>query len=486
MRQTASIVIVGVWVVMLGLLAHRIWSGHPPEPTTVASPDRAGSDQWMSVYHAGQKIGYTHYSLSPDGERLVFAEESLLRMTVLQTAQTVRTRMRGHVARDFSLRDIEFDLRSGAGNLRATAVVDGSTLRLALHTGQDVSERVLPLNGPVYLPSTLRSLLTPDTLQPGHRFELLIFDPVSFTSDRMSVVVERREPVPNGDGAPAWRVREEFHGVTTTAWIDADGTVLREEGPMELVLVRATADEALNTGWTTATVLDLVASAAVPVARPIDNARSRTSLRLRVLGIPPEQVPSDAEQMRHGAELTITRPQLSDLHSYPLPYREREHAADLQATTFLQSDHPRIQAASQAAVGAEHDALRAAIRINDWVYERLRKVPTVSIPNALQVLEMGAGDCNEHAVLFAALARAAGIPARTIAGAVYVDGAFLYHAWCEIWLGRWVSIDPALHQFPADATHIKFVVGGPDQQLGMIGIIGRLGLEVVDGAEDRS
>jgi len=480
MRRILPIAVVGFWLIMLGLLAQRTWHTMPAEPVAADNPEPALRDEWMSVYHDGQKIGYSHYRLSKEGESFAFGEESLLKLTVLQTQQTVRTRVDGHTAGDFSLRDVEFDLSSGAGNLRATAVVEASGLRLTLHIGSEVTEQVLPLSGPLYLPSTLRGLLTPAALWAGNRMDVLVFDPVSFSNDRMSLTVEQQEALPGGGGTPAWRVREEFHNVTTTAWMDANGAVLREEGPMGLVLTRATAEQALNSDWANFTALDLVASAAVPVARPIGDARSRRSLRVRVSGIPVEQVPTDDEQVRRGYEVTITRPALDQLASYQLPYSEDDHGEDLKATTFLQTEDPRIKAAARAAVGDERDALRAAVRINDWVYGTLRKVPTISIPNALQVLDMGQGDCNEHAVLFAAVARAAGIPARMIAGAVYIDGAFLYHAWCEIWLGRWVSIDPALHQFPADATHIKFVVGGPDEQLAMIGIIGRLGLDVLD------
>jgi transglutaminase-like putative cysteine protease len=480
MRRVLSVGIVGFWLIMVGLLVQRSWRTVPAEPVAVGSLGAAARDEWMSVYHDRQKIGYTHYRLSQERDRFAFTEESLLRVTVLHAPQTVRIRMRGHTGNDFSLRDVEFDLSSGAGNLRATGVVGASGLRLTLRTGSDVTEQVLPLSGPLYLPSTLRGLLTPSALRVGHRMDVLVFDPVSFNNDRMSVTVEGQEPLPGGTGTLAWRVREEYHGVTTTSWVDTSGAVLREEGPMGFVLLRVTAQQALNTDWTASTALDLVASAAVPVAHPIDDARSRRSLRVRVSGISVEEVPTDDEQVRQGAELTITRPTLDQLTSYRVPYNQTDHGEDLRATTFLQVENPKIQAAAHAVVGDERDALRAARRINNWVYGTLRKVPTISIPNALQVLDMGEGDCNEHAVLFAAMARAAGIPTRTVAGVVYLDGAFLYHAWCEVWLGRWVPIDPALHQFPADATHIKFVVGGPEEQLGMIGIIGRLGLDILD------
>ena len=125
-------------------------------------------------------------------------------------------------------------------------------------------------------------------------------------------------------------------------------------------------------------------------------------------------------------------------------------------------------------------------KINDWVYENLDKRITVSVTSALQVLESRRGDCNEHTVLYVALARAAGIPARTAAGLVYVDGQFYYHAWPEVYLNGWVAVDPTFGQFPADAAHLRFTIGGLASQVELIRLIGRLELEVVEaGQPDR-
>jgi transglutaminase-like putative cysteine protease len=77
-----------------------------------------------------------------------------------------------------------------------------------------------------------------------------------------------------------------------------------------------------------------------------------------------------------------------------------------------------------------------------------------------------------------ALARALGIPARQQAGVIYQEGKFFYHAWAQVYLGAWVSVDPILNQVPADAAHIRLVEGDLDRQADLVRVIGRLKVEV--------
>ncbi len=127
--------------------------------------------------------------------------------------------------------------------------------------------------------------------------------------------------------------------------------------------------------------------------------------------------------------------------------------------------------------------MAAAERLAAWVHGNLDKRITLSVPSARQVLEARRGDCNEHTVLYVALARAAGLPARTAAGLVYVDGTFYYHAWPEVYLDGWVAVDPTFNQFPADAAHLRFTVGGLARQVELVRLIGRLTLDVVAAKE---
>jgi transglutaminase-like putative cysteine protease len=136
------------------------------------------------------------------------------------------------------------------------------------------------------------------------------------------------------------------------------------------------------------------------------------------------------------------------------------------------------QAASSILKG-ERDALEASRRLASWVFENVEKRPTLSIPSALEVLRRRAGDCNEHTILFAGLARAVGLPAKVDAGLVYARGNFYYHAWPEVYVGRWIAIDPTLNQFPADATHIRLVEGGLERQSELVRLMGKISLEIL-------
>lgn len=99
------------------------------------------------------------------------------------------------------------------------------------------------------------------------------------------------------------------------------------------------------------------------------------------------------------------------------------------------------------------------------------------------LLEQGRAECQGHALLFTALARAAGVPTRVVSGIVYSADhrGFLYHTWVECCIGEaWVSVDPVFGQERSDATHLKIVEGeSPEDLLPLAGLIGRVRAEII-------
>ena len=230
---------------------------------------------------------------------------------------------------------------------------------------------------------------------------------------------------------------------------------------------------------------DVILNTAIRSNVDLKDVETHQELRFRLSGVDLSGFDLDGgRQTLRGDTLIVRRENWNALNpGYELPYKRMDLREELQAEPLIQSDDPRIVRAAERMTGRRTvwslDPKGASRQLNASVNQLLAKEVTFSIPSAVQVLEAKRGDCNEHTVLFVALARALGLPARTAVGLVYLDGSFFYHAWPEVWLGEWVAVDPTFGQAPADASHIRFVVGGLAQQVEIVRLIGRLNIEVL-------
>jgi transglutaminase-like putative cysteine protease len=245
------------------------------------------------------------------------------------------------------------------------------------------------------------------------------------------------------------------------------------------VLIKESKADALTENWGE-TTKDLISASTISVNRPIAvEDPSYLKVRLGNINLEEFELSSD-RQKRHGDVLEIRKEDMSDVPTYAIPYTREDKKAFLQPTVFIQSTDKTLVAKAQEIVGDEVNSLKAVKLIMDWVFRTIEKKPTLSIPSALDILKVKVGDCNEHSTLFVALCRAVGIPSKLCAGIVYMQGSFYYHAWSEVFVGRWISVDPTFDQLPVDATHICFIEGDLEKQLEIIKLIGVLKLEVIE------
>jgi transglutaminase-like putative cysteine protease len=147
---------------------------------------------------------------------------------------------------------------------------------------------------------------------------------------------------------------------------------------------------------------------------------------------------------------------------------ERTTSADLAEclapTPFIERDAPAVRAFVARVVGDAQTDLDKAVRLFYAVRDEIRYDPygivlTVDGLKATTTLETGRGFCISKAVLFAAAARAAGIPARLgfadvrnhltterLKAEMGTD-VFAYHAFTELWLGgRWTKATPTFNR----------------------------------------
>jgi transglutaminase-like putative cysteine protease len=280
----------------------------------------------------------------------------------------------------------------------------------------------------------------------------------------------------------AKKVSVDLMGVSQFAWIGKEGTVLKEEGSLGIKLEQVTKEEALQKVDLLPN-MDLAEIASIPVNKVLQDVDRLIELKLRLDGIGGKDIfLNGGRQSQKGKVLTIRRESIANLSPKKISERFPEEIKTyLESSLFIQSDHPEIQAKAKEIVSPDDSAVVKAYKLIAWVNKNIQKRPVVSVPNALETLRNQVGDCNEHAVLYAALARAAGIPAQVEAGLVYQNRRFYYHAWNVIYLGTWITVDPVMGQLPADVTHIRFA-RGTERQIDLIRMIGKVRLEILSAS----
>jgi transglutaminase-like putative cysteine protease len=145
----------------------------------------------------------------------------------------------------------------------------------------------------------------------------------------------------------------------------------------------------------------------------------------------------------------------------------------------------RIRDRAREIVGEETDPNRKAEKIRAWVHATMKPDTSIGVPrSAVDVLTTPKGVCRDYAVLFAALARAAGLPTRVCGGIIYHKDSFYYHAWNECLIdperGTWRAFDAVLPTDFVDATHIKFSQGDATEMFQAVRVVGHLQVDILE------
>ena len=491
-----SVLVLVAWVGCMAVLVHRSYLQASPANLATDLARYGPTATWRGVYYRGEKIGFTVSQTTRTDEGFELQEDARLVMTLFGSTSTTTIHTTAWVDTNFSLRSFEFSLDPGTGPVQVRGAIDapGSpagagqrlTVSITSSGGTRTEERRL-VEAPV-MTLNLSRLLASRGLAAGARYRWTVFDPATLTNAVVDVRVGEREVVRTRDGGiPAFRVDMALLGLETTSWVTDTGEVVREESPLGLMTLRESPEQAQGLAVPGRVQEDLLRmSAVVPVMRQrIDEPRDVRRMRLRLEGA--DLTSPDLQgvgQTVDGSVIEIRDPQT--LRAGPA---DPDASRYLAPEFFIESDAPAIvEEAARAVQGVSGTRARAE-RLTRYVNALIDKKPTVSLPSALEVLRTKVGDCNEHTVLYVAMARASGIPARIAVGLVFVrgaQGAFYYHAWPEVYLdegagrGLWLPVDPTLNQFPADGTHIRLVRGGLDQQAAIVPLIGRLRMTVLD------
>jgi len=454
-----------------------------PQSLSISAIKSSGDKEtWMNIVQNKRKIGFSHskFSAEPDGYRL--QETVRMRINTMGMVQDINLKTTGRLNRDFSLADFDFMIKSGRFSFNVTGSVSGDLMNVRTNSAGASREIAIPLKAKPYLLPAITAAMSTAELKTGDKYAFDIFDPATMGQTAVIVEVIGKEDLQvMGKIQPATKVALTFKGTSQSAWIGEGGEVLKEKGILGIQMEITTRQDALR-GLAAAASADLTQTASVASNVLLEDLDRLSSLQVEIGGIPLQRVQLKGGRQAFKANiLTIEKETITnlsaDIHELKLQNLEKVF---LKPGPFIQSDDQKIQALAQEIAGNRAAPLEKVQKLVEWVYKNIDKRPVLSLPDALSTLENRVGDCNEHAVLLAALTRAAGIPCRVEAGLVYLKGRFYYHAWNLVYVGRWITVDAVYDQVPADVSHIRLVTGSPSQQLDLMGVIGKLQLKVIE------
>jgi len=453
----------------------------PQHLSVPALKSPADKETWMNIVQSNNKIGFSHsrFSAEQDGYRL--HETVRMRINTMGMVQDINLETIGRLNRDFSLADFDFKIISGRFSFNVAGSVSGDVLTVRTKSAGTSREADIPLKAKPYLLPAITAAMSAAELTIGDKYAFDIFDPATMGQTAVMVEVIGKEDLQiMGDTHSATKVALNFKGTSQLAWIGDSGEVLKEKGILGIQLEKTTREDALS-GLLAAASADLTQTASVASNVQLENLDRLSNLKIEISGIPFQNVQLNGGRQTLKANiLSIDKETLTNL-SAEIQKRNLQNLEKmfLDPGPFIQSDDQKIQALAQEIAGGQAAPLDKVRLLVNWVYQNIEKRPVLSLPDALSTLKNRVGDCNEHAVLLAALARAAGIPCRIEAGLVYLKGRFYYHAWNRMYLGRWITVDAVFNQIPADVSHIRLVTGSPSRQLDLMGIIGKLNLRII-------
>ncbi len=448
----------------------------PLEPVQTAPINR---DSWMKILQDDRKIGFAHRISKQTVDGHEFKETVRMRINTMGMIQDIKFKTTGRLNPDYTLASLSFDISSGPFKFSVEGTAEGNQLKLKTRSIGSARETTIELKQKPYLMNGILGVLHTSDLKAGDKLSYAIFDPATMGQIPVEVAIIGQETISIMDQPlEATKVSLNFRGMQQFAWIDPSGDVLKEEGLLGITLEKTTPQAALD-GLSIQSSRDLTKIASVAVEMPIENPSQLKRLTLAFSGITRSGLALDGgRQKLTGNMLTITKePRVQTAAAdFRIPV---DAMAFIEPTAFVQSDHPRITAQAHEIVGSHVAPAAKAENIVQWVYENIEKRPVLSLPDAISTLENRVGDCNEHAVLLAALARAVGIPAKIESGLVYLNGRFYYHAWNLLFVGEWVTADALFGQMPVDVTHIRFTSGAQPDQIELMKIIGKIKLRVL-------
>ena len=355
--------------------------------------------------------------------------------------------------------------------------------------GKEIVE-IQKIDKPVYFAASVLDLIIKrDGLKTGSKYKADIWDIGTMKPLEYLMAVNQNSTYSyGGKEIPVVKITERTDH-ETFSYIDEKGTLYSGYDPkMKIFFYRCEKDEIPELKAMTADVLIIPGN--MKITFPFRSVSSQIKINWESVDFKDFDLNDNRQKLikhtnssgKQEAIVEIRRDNRSFKGKMTLPVIDKTLTAYLADVEYISPSSPVVRKLSAQILNGEKDGWLATQKLTKWVYEYIN--PSL-IPETLtteQILERKTGKCVEYAVLFASLARAAGLPTKVVMGERYQDNMWIGHLWNEVWLGEWVTIDASHNQVAPDALLLKLAASDAIKGMQKVrnGLIGELDIEIID------
>ena len=447
------------------------------------------TESWYSNTMFGVKAGYSHEMITLDtldDMEVVYTNNlSVLSVKRLGIELGMSTRQEyWETVNGKPLRFVFTNKLAGKETI-TTGVVKGDSLHFTASSYGREKTEVLPWDDDIFFPWGLVQEFSQLEMEVGDSVQFKTFVPEANDIGRVAETYLGLDTLEVAGERMVLRkyvaTIDLLRGVETEEWRDDDGELIRSEvSSLKLVSILSDSATALATEESAEVMIASFVETNTEIEDPYeteealyaivltDEDQSKATVEYGRKLFPTDDRQAVQKVVQRGDEnqiiLKVQSVMPTEEERITLPIEDESVEEYLADTIYLQVDDPLIVATAREAIGDETDAWKAAVKLEKWVHENITaKGLGVAFATAKEVCESREGDCTEHGVLLAALARVVGIPSRVAAGLVYFEGKFGYHMWSEVYVGKWIALDATLGAGRVDATHIKLADSGMER-----------------------
>lgn len=452
---------------------------------SVISPKLQEAEDWMGVYIGSQKIGYVYSSMKKTDSSFLFNQKTKMKLLLLGSEETFSSNFKTETDYSFNLKSFSFDIVSRRHNFYAEGKREKDKLRFLIRTANKIFQKELEIKETLIPPVALGYYIRALNMKPGEKMKIKVLEPTILSIVDAEIEVKKKEEIEvNNKKYNTLHLILNMLGMEREVWIDSIGSSVKELQQPDITMFRESAEEALKLESEVAK-LDLLSYFSIKVDTIIENPRELKYLKLELTGIKDfgdlavESQFQKVTKKNEGFIIEIKKPNLKEMKDRVIYSPQAQKY--LEPSIYIQCDDPKIKNKAIEITKGAKTPLEKVKKIIDWLYFHIKKKTTASVPSAVEVLETKEGDCNEHAILFAALARASGIPTKITVGVVYLNRAFHYHAWNKVYIdGKWIPVDPTFGELPANPTHVQFNEGDLAEQAKVLNIVGKINFDKLE------